>query len=82
MIVLGALVAVFTRWWIAVVAGAVVWSLVLIGHADISLDERPLVALLGAANAAVGGVWGTAIRRLAYRVNRHEQDVAGVRHQL
>ena len=82
MIVLGALVAVFTRWWIAVVAGAVVWSLVLIGHADISLDERPLVALLGAANAAVGGVWGTAIRRLAYRVNRHEQDVAGARHQL
>ena len=68
MILLGALVAVFTRWWIAVAAGAAVWSLLLLGHGDISLAERPLVALLGAANAAVGALWGAAIRRLAYRV--------------
>ncbi len=68
MILIGALVSVFTRWWISVAAGAVVWSLLLISHADISLAERPLVALLGAANAAVGGLWGAAIRRLAFRL--------------
>ncbi len=68
MILFGAVVAVLTRWWIVVAAGAVVWSLLLVGHADISLVERPLVALLGAANAAVGGLCGAAISRLAYRV--------------
>lgn len=68
MILLGAVIAVFTRWWIAVVGGAVAWSLLLVGPGDISLAERPLVALLGAANAAVGGLWGASIRRLAYRM--------------
>jgi len=68
MILVGAVVSTFTRWWIAVAAGAVVWSVLLIGHSDITLTERPLVALLGAANAAVGGLWGAGIRRLAYRL--------------
>lgn len=65
VIVLGAVVAAFAHWRHAVVLGAVLWPLLLIGHPDLSLVDGPAVAALGAANAAVGGLFGAALRRLA-----------------
>ena len=66
MILVGAAVALFTRWRWAVLVGAVAWPMIVL-VVDADLTDLPVAVLLGGANAAVGGLVGAGIRRMARR---------------
>lgn len=68
MLLLGAVVAMVTRWHWAVVFGAFAWPVVLVFVPDVGWRTLLIGVALGAVNAAVGGVWGSALRRLATRL--------------
>ncbi|MEM7141522.1 MAG: hypothetical protein AAF548_10865 [Actinomycetota bacterium] len=66
-IFVGLVVATYNRWWHAVIAGAVAWTVIIVVAGN-ELDIVFGAALLGAANGAVGGAVGSGVRRVADRL--------------
>jgi hypothetical protein len=62
--------AILRRWW-AVVAASFVWPLVLVVWGDVDeISEFLGAGLLGAANAAVGAMVGTAVATVVAGIRR------------
>lgn len=69
--------AVVRHWWIVVVA-ALLWPIAVVVWGDVdSLGVFVGAGLLGAANAAVGAVMGTAIWEVAKRASGIRSGSAG-----
>jgi hypothetical protein len=61
--------AVIGRWW-AVPLGAIIWVLLVVLAVQINMGDLGVVAVLGAANTAVGLILRQVVRRSARLVGR------------